>query len=179
MHGMTDAITHTHLIPAYLLAIPRWPMTSTVLTIASVFHFSEDIGSVCSVMLHIAILGAAVVHIPSAVAGTLVYLSSVHVPNHARRVDAHTNGAGNLVYMASVAGSMFGPRITQVPDVAQRIACVHIALHMFTVWTVPKCVSILHHRHHDDPTIGTQLIGCPPKCTPIFVDCRHHDRHPA
>ena len=148
LHGLSDALTHRAMVPLYLLAVPPWPCTTTLLTVASVAHFAEDIGARRSLLLHACIVCcAAVLGVPSAVAVTLSYMSTVHVPCHLYRVVVTLlkgGGKGAAVRACVVACLCFlggalphllchaaaPPPPLSVTDPAQRVACVHIALHL-------------------------------------------------
>lgn len=152
VHGATDAWTHRTMLPWYLLAVPPWPHTSTLLTVASVAHFSEDIGAPRSLLLHTCIVSTALASVPAAVAITLCYLCAVHVPAHARRVAQHSGPWVAHVLWAlgaillSALFMRWYPPLDAVPDAAQRVACVHVALHIAR----PLSASFGAHGDADD-----------------------------
>ena len=137
MHGLSDALTHRAAVPAYLLAVPTWPHTTTLLTLASVFHFAEDVGIRNSLVLHACIVGTATVSVSLAVAITLLYMCTIHVPSHFQRVKPL---AGREWVTLLVAASLVASLVTSVvaragstlmvTDPVQRVVCVHIAIHL-------------------------------------------------
>ena len=135
MHGLSDAVTHHAAVPAYLLAIPAWPHTTAVFTLASIAHFAEDVGVKNSLLLHACIVGAATVSVPLSVAIALLYLCTVHVPSHFRRVERLTGrGLVSTMIVASLVGACCLAASPAVPllvtEPAQRVVCVHIAIHL-------------------------------------------------
>ena len=140
MHGCTDACTHRSILPAYIGALVPWPGTSTLLTILSTVHFSEDIGPRKSVMLHLGVVALAKFHVPAAVATIATYMVLVHVPLHMSRVRKYAGeGVTQQLCAVTAVAALCGPKICTIPDIAQRIACVHIALH--TRWPLSEQIS--------------------------------------
>ena len=134
MHGLSDALTHRAAVPAYLLAVPTWPHTTALFTLASVFHFAEDVGIRNSLALHACIVGTATVSVPFAVAIALLYMCTVHVPSHFQRVKVL---AGRERVTLLVSASLFASLVVAgagstltVTDPVQRVVCVHIAIHL-------------------------------------------------
>ena len=138
MHGLSDALTHRAAVPAYLLAVPTWPHTTALFTLASVFHFAEDVGIRNSLLLHTCIVGTAMASVPFAVAITLLYMCTVHVPSHFQRVTPLAGRARvTLLAAASLVASLVTPVVVaragstlMVTDLVQRVVCVHIAIHI-------------------------------------------------
>lgn len=139
MHGVTDAWTHRAMVPAYLLAAPPWPHTTALFTLASVVHFSEDVGPRASLALHACIVAAAAASVPAALALTLAYLCAVHVPRHAARVERHA-GPQLVAAMWALGALVMALDLPAdaIPDAAQRVACVHIGLHAVRPLTPPR-----------------------------------------
>jgi integral membrane sensor domain MASE1 len=134
MHGLSDALTHRAAVPAYMLAVPTWPHTTALFTLASVFHFAEDVGIRNSLVLHACIVGTAAVSVSISVALTLLYMCTVHVPRHFRKVERL---AGRERVSMLVAASLVAPVVVAragstllVTDPVQRVVCVHIAIHL-------------------------------------------------
>lgn len=130
VHGCSDLVTHQSFVLAYALAIPPWPCTTTVFTLASVVHFAEDVGMWRSVVLHASIVCVATVSVSLALALVLAYMCSVHLPQHARRVCEHSNvWVARALWVGFAVAMALRPAAFVVTDAAQRVACVHIALH--------------------------------------------------
>ena len=54
----------------------------------------------------------------------------VHVPQHACRVGAYTGpDVVRALWLVSAVALVYHPTLHAVSDVAQRIACIHIAIH--------------------------------------------------
>ena len=131
MHGLTDAVTHTKMIPAYALAIPSWPFTTSYFTVASIFHFSEDIGFRNSILLHTCIVLVASLSVPFAMTLVLTYMCVVHVPCHLHRVERKIGRITAL--KTTIIGFLFvAPTLplSSIPDMLQRVACIHIGIHL-------------------------------------------------
>lgn len=138
MHGLSDALTHRAAVPAYLLAVPTWPHTTALFTLASVLHFAEDVGMRNSLVLHACIVGTATFSVPFSVAITLLYMCTVHVPSHFQRVTPLAGSERvNLLVAASLVASLVTCVLVArtgltlvVTDSVQRVVCVHIAIHL-------------------------------------------------
>ena len=129
-HGVTDLWTHTPYLGAYIAAIPRWPATSTALTLCSVKHFAADVGLLPSVALHTCIVLLAAARGAQAASVLAVgYLALVHVPAHFYRVHRHIHGHALCFCLTATAAAAACPAFRHVPDAAQRVACVHVLLH--------------------------------------------------
>ena len=130
-HGFTDMVTHPRMIPAYAFAIPPWPLTTTVFTLASVAHFSEDVGIQKSLFLHASILSVARTSLSLAATTLLTYMCTVHVPRHVSRVNhavGEIPGLGLLMCASLIIGCLLP--LPYISDSFQRVACIHIAIHL-------------------------------------------------
>lgn len=131
-HRITDIWTHPYSVPLYLFAVPRWPYTSGVLTLLSTFHFADDIGIKYSTLLHIAVVNAAAIHIHAAVGIIMSYMCAIHLPCHVTRVRKikHGKAAVRAMFIAGTLLSWWSSYIDCVPDCVQRIASIHVLLHL-------------------------------------------------
>ena len=132
-HGVTDMWTHRSCIPLYVFAIPPWPCTSTLLTLLSVLHFADDVGFIKSLLLHATTVWVALIHVNAAVWMITTYMCAVHLPCHIARVCRTSRGKRAVWVMTAVAllSTCWSTYLVCIPDFAQRIACLHILLHLF------------------------------------------------
>ena len=133
-HGLTDFDSKWvgPYTAAMLLPLPTEAVTATF-CVASVVHFSEDLGPHVSLGVHATVLAIGLLSgTQTAFMAMLAYLTLVHVPAHYTRCAFRGRGAAAARALAAglvvaVAAALAPPTIT-IPfdDTVQRIVVAHI-----------------------------------------------------